>query len=193
MSNETGVWSLPIRCSMRLAESVYGFGLNLRNGRYDRPGSQTLLPIPVISIGNITVGGTGKTPLVIDLVKRLEKMGFSPAVVSRGYKSVRGEPNDEELLIRQSCPSAICVSNPDRVVAANIAHRQFGADIIVLDDGFQHRRLARTIDVLLIDATCPFGYNHLLPRGLLREPLTELKRATLFVLTRCVQFDVCSD
>lgn len=187
MANETGAWSWPIRGLLRMAESAYGLGLNLRNGRYNRPGSQTFLPIPVISIGNITVGGTGKTPFVIDLIKRLEKMGFSPAVVSRGYKAVHGEPNDEELLIRQSCPSVVCVSNPNRIVAANIAHKQFGADIIVLDDGFQHRRLARTLDVVLIDATCPFGYDHLLPRGLLREPLTELQRANLIVLTRCDQ------
>ena len=100
---------------------------------------------------------------------------------------MNGEANDEEQLIRKRCPGVICVADPDRVHAGVRAHEVFGADVIVLDDGFQHRRLDRTLDVVLIDATCPFGYGHLLPRGLLREPVGSLRRAHVVVLTRCDQ------
>jgi tetraacyldisaccharide 4'-kinase len=141
----------------------------------------------ILSVGNITVGGTGKTPLVIDLVRRLEAMGRNPAVVSRGYKAAADEPNDEELLIRRSCPGVIYLADPDRSAAAQRACDDCGADVIVLDDGFQHRRLWRTLDIVLIDVTNPFGYGHLLPRGLLREPLSSLRRAQVVVLTRCDQ------
>jgi tetraacyldisaccharide 4'-kinase len=146
-----------------------------------------VLSIPVISVGNLTVGGTGKTPFVVELVKRLDRLGCSPAVVSRGYKAAVGEPNDEELLIRRNCPGVVCVSDPDRALACEIARSDLGADVIVLDDGFQHRRVARVLDVVLIDATCPFGFDHLLPRGLLREPVQSLQRAHIIVVTRCDQ------
>lgn len=187
IANETGLWSIPCRGALRAVESLYGFGINIRNQRYDQQGPKETLSVPVISVGNITVGGTGKTPFVIELIKRLERMGLSPAIVARGYKSIDGEPNDEELLIRQQCPSVVYVANKDRIAGAQTAISNFGADVIVLDDGFQHRRLARTIDVVLIDATCPFGYGHVLPRGLLREPVDGLQRADVIVLTRCDQ------
>lgn len=178
---------LPFRGVLRLLEGLYGFGVAYRNRCYDRQGAHTTLPVPVISVGNITVGGTGKTPLVLDIVKRLQRMGFSPAVVSRGYKASGAEPNDEERLLLRNVPDVPCVADADRVAAAEAAHRRFGADVIVLDDGFQHRRLERTLDVVVIDATCPFGYEHLLPRGLLREPVQALKRADVIVITRCDQ------
>ncbi|GAG16655.1 unnamed protein product, partial [marine sediment metagenome] len=103
------------------------------------------------------------------------------------YRAADGEPNEEERLIRKSCPGVACVSDPDRVRAAEIAHHRFGADVIILDDGFQHRRLGRTLDIVLVDATCPFGFGHLLPRGLLREPVESLRRAQVVALTRCDQ------
>jgi tetraacyldisaccharide 4'-kinase len=168
-------------------EPLYAAAVGWRNARFDRRGPEARLPVPVISVGNLTVGGTGKTPFVIDLVHRLDRMGLSPAVVSRGYGAAAGEPNDEERLIRRRCPGVPCVSHPDRAEAGSIACRQFGADIIVLDDGFQHRRLHRTLDIVLLDATCPFGFGHLLPRGLLREPVASLGRAGVVVLTRCDQ------
>jgi len=133
------------------------------------------------------VGGTGKTPFVVELAKRLGDLGASPAVIARGYGSEVGRPNDEELLIRRRCPDVPYVADPDRVAAARYAIKELGADVIVLDDGFQHRRLGRVLDIVLIDATCPFGYGHLLPRGLLREPVGALQRAQLLVLTRCDQ------
>ena len=181
------MWAVPARALLRAAEVPYATAIALRNARYDRRGPRAVLSIPVISVGNLTVGGTGKTPFVVDLVKRLDRIGYSPAVVSRGYKAADGEPNDEELLIRRNCPGVVCMSDPDRTSACEIVRSDFGADVIVLDDGFQHRRLGRTLDVVLIDATCPFGFDHLLPRGLLREPVQSLRRAHIVVVTRCDQ------
>jgi tetraacyldisaccharide 4'-kinase len=187
IAGETGAWASPVRGVLRAAEEAYKICIALWNRRYDHSHSHSVLPIPVLSIGNITVGGTGKTPLVIDLVRRLEAMGRNPAVVSRGYKAAADEPNDEERLIRRSCPGIVYLADPDRSAAAQRACDDCGADVIVLDDGFQHRRLSRTLDIVLIDATNPFGYGHLLPRGLLREPLSSLRRAQVVVLTRCDQ------
>jgi len=187
LSGRGGTWQRPIRLGLRCLEELYAFGVALRNRRFDRTGPKTVLPIPVISVGNITAGGTGKTPLVVELLQRLTKMGFAPAVVSRGYKAVPGEPNDEERFIERQVPGVVCLADANRIRAAEQAHREFGADVIVLDDGFQHRRIARTIDLVVIDATCPFGYGHLLPRGLLREPPSSLQRAHVVVITRCDQ------
>ena len=190
LAGEAGAWAGPIRGLLRLAEVGYASIIARRNAGYDRNGPRTTLPIPVISVGNLTVGGTGKTPFVIDIARRLERMGREPAVVSRGYKAEDGDPNDEERLIRQHCPGVVCVSDPDRAWAAEQARRHCAADVIILDDGFQHRRLARVLDIVLIDATSPFGYGHMLPRGLLREPVESLRRAGIIVLTRCDQTSV---
>jgi len=187
VAGETGVWASPVRGLLWSASGVYGRVIALRNAWYDRKGATTRLPVPVISVGNLTVGGTGKTPFVIDLVRRLDALGFSPAVIARGYGASPGEPNDEQKLVQKNCPSVAYVSDPDRRRAGEFACRRFGADVIVLDDGFQHRRLARDLDIVLVDATCPFGYGHVLPRGLLREPVIGLRRAHVVVLTRCEQ------
>jgi len=187
VAGETGVWASPVRGLLWSAAAIYGRAIALRNVWYDRKNSAAGLPVPVISVGNLTVGGTGKTPFVIDLVRRLDALGFSPAVIARGYGATPGEPNDEQKLITKNCPSVAYVSDPDRRRAGEVACERFGADVIVLDDGFQHRRLARDLDIVLVDATCPFGYGHLLPRGLLREPAVELCRAHLVVLTRSNQ------
>lgn len=187
MSGNAGTWARPVCWFLRAVETLYSTAVARRNARFDRRGPIASLPVPVISVGNLTAGGTGKTPFVIELVRRLDRMGFSPAVVSRGYKAASGAQNDEECLIQHRCPGVICVSNPDRSLAGRTACRQYGADVIVLDDGFQHRQLDRTLDIVLLDATCPFGFDHLLPRGLLREPVVSLGRADVVVLTRCDQ------
>ena len=187
ISGEAGAWAVPLRGLLRIGEFIYSAAINLRNTRYDRAAATFAAAVPVISVGNITVGGTGKTPFVIELVKRLDRLGCSPVVVARGYGAAPDEPNDEELLIRRNCPGAAYVADSDRCQAAERAANRMGADVIVLDDGFQHRRLARDLDIVLIDATCPFGYEHVLPRGLLREPLIGLRRAHLVVITRCDQ------
>jgi len=187
VAGESALWAMPVRAGLRLLETAYGTAVSLRNARYDQRGPERTISVPVISVGNLTVGGTGKTPFVIHLVNRLDALGFSPAVASRGYGAVGGASNDEERLLKRRCPSVACVADPDRAAAAERAVRRFGADVVVLDDGFQHRRLGRNLDIVLIDATCPFGYGHLLPRGLLREPVRSIRRAQVLALTRCDQ------
>ncbi len=187
MSGKGGAWESLARGGLSLLEHGYSAVVRRRNESFDRHGPRYTAPIPVISLGNITVGGTGKTPLVIEIVRRLGAMGRKPCVVSRGYGGADGGPHDEELLIRRRCPGLTCVSDPDRTTALRTACEKFGAEVVVLDDGFQHRRVARNLDIVLIDATCPFGFDHLLPRGLLREPVSSLGRAHLLVLTRCDQ------
>ena len=153
----------------------------------------------VISIGNITVGGTGKTPLVIWLYKeitensKLKTQNYKCAILTRGYKATQNSRlktqnyTDEPAIFLQRCPQAKVIVNPDRVAAAAEAVDKFGAEVLIMDDGFQHRRLARDLDIVTIDATRPFGYGRLLPAGLLREPVTALARADAVVITRCDQ------
>ncbi len=187
ISGRAGLWASPIRAALSVAASIYSAVVQRRNRRYDAKGCKEHLSVPVISVGNITVGGTGKTPLVIELARWFEAHGRSPVVVSRGYGSLDGQSNDEALVLQQQCPSVGTVCGADRIVAGKRAVREFGADVVILDDAFQHRRLGRDLDIVMIDATNPFGFEHVLPRGLLREPLSGLRRANLIVLSKCDQ------
>ena len=108
-------------------------------------------------------------------------------ILSRGYRSLNETANDEKLVLDQLCPNVVHLQSPDRVRSAIAACLDNHADVLVLDDGFQHRRLARDLDIVLIDALDPWGAGHLLPRGLLREPCSSLKRADLVILTRADQ------
>ncbi len=135
--------------------------------------------IPVVSVGNITLGGTGKTPFVIMLSKRLSQRGRKTAVLIRGY----GEDEWKMLKNKLERYGVKVFVGRDRVKSAGFAEKE-GFDYIVLDDGFQHRRLARDIDIVLIDSTNPFGNGCLFPRGILRETVSGLKRASFIVLTK---------
>ncbi len=179
------------RAVLRRLSKVYGFGVGLRNRWFDG-GRERRLDVPVISVGNITTGGTGKTPVVIDLVARLMRRGLKTAVVSRGYRAGPDGRNDEQAIIERRCPGVINVGDPDRVRGGTLAIQRDRANVIVLDDAFQHRRVHRDLDIVVIDATCPFGHGHLLPRGLLREPPSGLSRAGLIVLSRSDQVDSAS-
>lgn len=162
----------------------------LRNKWYDRGAPAVWSAgVPVISVGNITAGGTGKTPMVIEIVRRLIAIGRRPAILTRGYGARPGEPADEVREFAEALPATPVVVNPDRVSGAQIAERDHRADCLVLDDGFQHRRLARDLDIVLIDATAPWGGGWVFPAGRLREPLHGLERADAFVITRCNQAD----
>jgi len=145
------------------------------------------LPVPVISFGNLTVGGTGKTPAAIWCAKLLVAKGMAPGIASRGY-APEGEtaesPNDEAALIKEVLPEVPHVWDADRCRAAAKLVKEHHCNVVILDDGFQHRRLHRTLDFLLLDAMNPFGYRFMLPRGLLREPIVALKRATMVIVTR---------
>lgn len=167
----------------------YGAVTALRNRLYDRGIFRTMKgPIPVISVGNLTVGGTGKTPLVAWICRQFMHMGKHPAIVSRGYGAPAGVTSDEAAELAILLPGVPHVANADRVAGVAEAAAQ-GAEVVVLDDGFQHRRLWRDLDIVVIDASDPFGCNHLLPRGLLRESIRGLARADAVVLTRATSVD----
>jgi tetraacyldisaccharide 4'-kinase len=174
----------------------------LKNRLYDQ-GALTIrrLPCPVISIGNITVGGTGKTPMTVFLARRLKDRGLLPLILSRGYGGQASEKGgvvsdgrtvlmdaawagDEPFMMAEALGDVPVVVGKDRGRMGRKALARFSPDVILLDDGFQHRKLHRDLDILLFDATRPFGNGFLLPRGPLREPVTALARAHLFVLTR---------
>ncbi|MBI3725106.1 tetraacyldisaccharide 4'-kinase [bacterium] len=173
------------RAGVLVRSELYGSGL-LATSR---------ATLPVISIGNLTTGGTGKTPLALALAERLASREEKVAVIARGYGAERpGELNDELRLVRSRLPDVRVYAGGDRVAQAERAARE-GATVALLDDGFQHRRLARDVDILVVDASDPFGTGpeaspdaaFLLPRGLLREPLSAARRATAIVLSRADQ------
>lgn len=167
---------------------AYAGVIALRNRSFDRnPRRVQRAAAPVISVGNLTTGGTGKTPFVIRLVKRLLERGRRPAILTRGYAAAAGEPADEVLEFRDALPDVPVVVNPDRVAGAAAAVGKHAADCLVLDDGFQHRRLHRDLDIVLIDALNAWGGGWLLPAGNLREPRRSLQRASLVVITRANQ------
>ncbi len=177
-----------IRCGLRVAETPYRWAVQLRNRHYDRR-SPTRLDVPVISVGNLTLGGTGKTPTVAWLAQWLQAAGRRPAIVSRGYRAGPQQVNDEALELAARLPDVPHVQHPDRVRASRQAVAQHGCDVVILDDGFQHRRLGRDLDLVLLDATEPFGFEHVFPRGTLREPLSGLGRADAVGLTRADLLD----
>jgi len=178
------------RGALRLLEIPYAAAVRIRNRRYDAGRSATQrVSVPVVSVGNITLGGTGKTPAVEWLCRHFGESGVRVGIVSRGYGAKSGQPNDEALELADKLPGIPHVQNPDRVAGAKRAIAEFGCELIVLDDGFQHRRLARDFDLVLIDALEPFGFEHVFPRGTLREPLSGWSRASGFLLTRSDRVD----
>jgi tetraacyldisaccharide 4'-kinase len=157
---------------------------------------QHQLEKPVISIGNVTVGGVGKTPLVEYIAQVLKEQNLKPVILTRGYmplnsKGLRDQGNpekenrsDEAKMLKGSLREIPVLVGPDRAQNARKFLNTSRADAFLLDDGFQHWRLFRDMDIVAIDATRPWGNGHLIPRGILREPLSSLARAGLFVLTK---------
>ena len=174
------------RSLLRVASLGYGSAVYIRNALYDHHLLRACRAnAVVICVGNLTTGGTGKTPLVVWLCRFLLERQLRCAILTRGYKTHSGELSDEPALLAVECPDVPVIVNPDRVAGAAEAIRSHGAQVLIMDDGFQHRRLARDLDIVTIDATRPFGYGKLLPAGLLREPVAGLSRAHAVVLTRC--------
>ena len=182
-----GLYGLIIRCRLWC----------YRNGWL----TTTRLPCRVVSVGNLTVGGTGKTPVVILLTEWLLAKGQRVAILSRGYKRTStvpyllvsdgsrtlaspSEAGDEPFLMAQRCPRAVVAVGADRVALGRWVLERYPVDCIVLDDGFQHRSLHRDVDLVLLDATDAAGLDALLPAGRLREPLQELDRASAVMITR---------
>jgi tetraacyldisaccharide 4'-kinase len=187
-------------------EFIYYLGYSYHKSRSLK--NQQRLPRRVISVGNLTVGGTGKTPAVIALAEQAQKRGYLPCVLTRGYKGKSAGPcfvsrgegpllgtdeaGDEAVLMAEKLHGVPIVKGTDRYAAGIFALRELSSQphfsthtlLFILDDGFQHRRLWRDLDILLIDSTDPFGNRRLLPAGRLREPLRELGRADVVVLTK---------
>ncbi|MDP7029413.1 MAG: tetraacyldisaccharide 4'-kinase [Phycisphaerales bacterium] len=169
---------------LRPASLVYGAAIALRNRRYDRGRGVVRTGVPVISVGNISVGGTGKTPMVQWVTAALLRGGHHPAIALRGYGAAAGGPSDEAMEHAGHFEGLPVLVDPDRVAsiaAMRTSHPE--RDVVVLDDGFQHRRVARDLDVVLVDARVNLQAARLLPEGRLREPVSSLARATDVVLT----------
>lgn len=179
-----------IKGGLWIASWIYAAIVHIRNVAYDRgwrPSHKAELP--VISVGNLTVGGTGKSPTVRSIATWLSQRGYRVAIVSRGYRGQEKELNDESRELARQLPQVPVIESPDRRAGCQQALEQHAAQVVLLDDGFQHRRLYRNLDIVLLDATSPFGFNFLLPRGLLREPPQSLRRADVVVITRADQVD----
>jgi tetraacyldisaccharide 4'-kinase len=151
------------------------------------------LPGRVISVGNLTVGGTGKTPVVLAIAEHLAAEGKHAAILTRGYRGTSGSgptgvpQSDEVALLRERLKGKVQLGVGANRCASGMVLARHGVDSFVLDDGFQHLKLARDADVVLVDATDPFGGGMVLPAGRLREPLSALRRADLVVVTRSVE------
>lgn len=163
----------------------YGAEIARRNRRFDAGRRVITMDRPVLSVGNLSVGGTGKTPTVEWIVERLVSAGRRPCIAMRGYRA-HGGRSDEAEAYRRALPGVPVVAQPNRVDGLiRLFATRDGADVdcIVLDDGFQHRRLARQFDLVLVDASRDPFADHLLPAGWLREPVASLRRATAVVIT----------
>ena len=198
---------------------IYERAVQTRLGLYRRRFMRAQeLGCPVVSIGNLTVGGTGKTPVAEMLARELQKRGRRVAILSRGYKSVprpfmqrlrnrlfkhldlfpprivsdgnrvlldSRRAGDEPHMLAKNLPGVCVLVDKDRVKSGLHALRHFDSDLLLLDDGLQYQRLRHRIDVVLVDRQSPFGNEHLLPRGTLREPPANLRRASYIIVTKC--------
>jgi tetraacyldisaccharide 4'-kinase len=201
---QRGIVAGAARAGLTAESIVYRLLIRIRQLYYRVwPWSVKRVGRPVICVGNLTTGGTGKTPMAAWIAQRLSAEGVRVGLVTRGYRGravqyrddraaeAAGQwrvESDEAMLLARLCPAAEVVIDADRVGGARRAIER-GAEALVLDDGFQHFRLGRDLNVVLVDATCPLGYGHLLPRGLLREPVGGLRRAGVIVVTRSEAVD----
>ncbi len=190
-----------------LLSRCYAKAVRAREQQYARGvRRQQRLPCRVISVGNIAAGGSGKTPMTLHLARGLLARGLRPVVISRGYKArmersggivsdgrrilaAPDQAGDEPFMIASELPEVPVLVGADRFRAGELAVRRFSPDVVILDDGFQHRRVHRDVDLLLIDGSTGFGNGHLLPRGPLREPVSALWRADAVILTRMENAD----
>ena len=179
------MWPALQRFGLRGLSVPYGWATHWRNWLFDHGYKKThAAAVPVISIGNLTLGGTGKTPCVEYIARFLRASDLRVVVLSRGYGAREGR-NDEALVLEENLPDVPHLQGQDRVALAQTAVEELEAEVLILDDGFQHRRLERDLDIVLVDAAALWGIDHLFPRGLLREPVKALGRADIVMLTRC--------
>jgi tetraacyldisaccharide 4'-kinase len=188
---------------LQLIAMIYGAAVRIRSFLFDRGIIRSRrLPCRVVSVGNVTAGGTGKTPMTIRIVELVRQLGLQPVILSRGYKGGAEKSGgivsdginmlmspamagDEPFMMARRLPGVPVLVGADRRRMGRMAVEAFSPDLIVLDDGFQHRYLRRDLDLVLVDDRTFLGSGRLLPRGLLREPASALHRADAVILTRC--------
>ena len=194
--------SLFLRPFLSAISIIYGGSVKLRGTLYKKGILQSKrLPCPVISIGNITVGGAGKTPMTIYIAELIKHLGYSVAIISRGYKGrlekIGGivcngrticmgpeKAGDEPFMIAKRLKTVPVIVGQNHFKAGTLAIKEFNPDILLLDDGFQHLKLNRDLDLVLLDHNSPFGNGHIFPKGTLREPIFSLYRGDAVILTR---------
>jgi tetraacyldisaccharide 4'-kinase len=187
---------------MTVFEFLYYLGCSIK--KHSALKNQKKLPHKVISLGNITLGGTGKTPAAIALAREAQGRGFRPCILTRGYKGKAEGPcfvskgegplldeyqaGDEAILMAEKLKGVLIVKGSNKyeagMFALNVFDHDHKPDLFILDDGFQHWALFRDKNILLIDSTNPFGNRRLIPLGPLREPIKEIKRADIVVITK---------
>lgn len=200
-SERHGLLSIPLRTLLTPFSWLYAIAVWMRHRLYSLGLFKTrVLPCTVISIGNIVVGGTGKTPAVMAIAKQLQKDGVRVAILLRGYNRRSNEQvtivsdgeklccsavesGDEAHMIARHLSGIPVIVGRRRYLAGEVALKRFNVEVLLLDDGFQHRQLARDVEILTINATQPYGTGRLLPAGTLREPPTALQRADIILLT----------
>jgi len=217
--SRTGKWPSMLRVILKGLSLLFSVLVQVRLWLYrHRLLRPSTLGCQVISVGNLTVGGTGKTPVVEVFARNLQQQGRKVAILSRGYKSkelpfwqkmiqrittgrIDTPPRvvsdgkrllldswtagDEPYMLASNLPDVSVVVDKDRVKAGKYAIKELGCDTLILDDGFQYLKLGNRLDIALVDRTNPFGGGHLLPRGLLREPMRNIKRAGFIFITKC--------
>ncbi len=185
-SPNNSLLALCLRGVLWVASMPYRAVVILRNALYASGWFRVYrASVPVISVGNLTAGGTGKTPACVYIAQWFRERGKRVAILSRGYKALEDGANDEARELEELLPDVPHLQSANRTEIAQIAIDELEMEILLLDDGFQHRRMLRDLDIVLLDATNPFGWGHMLPRGLLREPIAGLRRADLVLATRC--------
>ncbi len=200
--NEKNIVDKAILGGLSAGETLYSFGLNMLLSFYEAGHvNQYKLDAFTISVGNITAGGTGKTPFVQYMTKKLQAKGKKVGILSRGYrgayekegaivsdgKKVLLNPEqagDEPYLLAKTLPGAVISVGKDRIASGKRLQKLFRPNVVLLDDGFQHWPLRRDLDIVLIDAADPFSNGHVIPRGLLREPVENIERADIYVITK---------
>ncbi|HEY1422736.1 MAG TPA: tetraacyldisaccharide 4'-kinase [Candidatus Acidoferrum sp.] len=181
-------WPLLVRLFLWPYSVVYGAAVRLHAWLYQQgvyPVKR--LSVPVVSVGNLTVGGTGKTPMVLWLAERFLSEKKHVAILSRGYRGSSGTSDEIEMLKSRLGNRVAFGVGPDRHKEGLRLQKEYPIDIFLLDDGFQHQELARDVDIVLVDSTRPLHREHLIPAGRLREPISAMLRASVVVFTRVQQ------